>query len=145
MKKFLILALVFGSVFGLLNCGGWHKSPEKRAEWVVKKISSELDLNDSQKKELERMKGEYLAKRKELKMEISETDITDFQAIVKKDKLDDAKFDKMIDEKFSKRNEMRKFLQKKFSEFHAILDAKQKEKLSEKLGKMMRKHHHEIH
>lgn len=51
------------------GCSRHYRSPEKRAEFVVKKINSELDLNDSQKKELYRIKDEILSKRKELKLQ----------------------------------------------------------------------------
>ena len=39
-----------------------HKSPEERAEWVTKKITKELDLNESQKQTLAAIKTDLLAK-----------------------------------------------------------------------------------
>ena len=56
--KIFSLALI--AVFAFSNCR--HRSLEQRAEWIVKKISSDLSLDDKQKSELNRIKKEILDK-----------------------------------------------------------------------------------
>ena len=57
-----ITSLSLIALLAIINCR--HHSMEQRAEWIVKKVSSELDLDDKQKTELQRIKKEILDKRK---------------------------------------------------------------------------------
>ena len=50
---------------------------EQRAEWVVKKISSDLSLDDKQKAELQRIKKEILDKKKELDVKLIPEEIVE--------------------------------------------------------------------
>ncbi|MDX1960419.1 MAG: Spy/CpxP family protein refolding chaperone [Leptospiraceae bacterium] len=132
------------SITNLIACGGWHKSPEDKAKWIVKKISSELDLTDKQKSSLEKMKEEYLAKRKELKFGMSKETQAEILAQVKSSKPDEKKLDSIFDEEKKKREQMFTFLQKKFYEFHSTLTQEQKNTLAEKMEKIFKRHFHEF-
>jgi periplasmic protein CpxP/Spy len=130
-------------VVAALFAGGcrFYKSPEKRAEFVVKKISSELDLNDSQKKELNRIKDEILSKRKELKLEgprIPAEALAEFRQPT----LDEKKINKSFELEMSKMTEMRQFMTKKAVEFHTILTPDQRNKFVDLITEFQKKHHH---
>ncbi|EMY79347.1 putative lipoprotein [Leptospira weilii serovar Ranarum str. ICFT] len=126
-----------------LFAGGcrYHKSPEKRAEFIVKKITSELDLNDSQKKELYRIKDEILSKRKELKLQGPRIP-TDALAEFRQPSLDEKKINKAFELEMNKMTEMRTFMTKKAIEFHAILNPEQRNKLVDLITEFQQKHRH---
>ena len=48
------LALAVATVFVVTGC---YRTPEQRAEHMVQRIASELDLNDAQKAQLGRIKA----------------------------------------------------------------------------------------
>jgi len=66
LTKIAIVSSVLVIGAGMLAaCGYHHKTPEERAEWIVKKVSDELDLNDMQKEKLDVVKTEMMKLRKE--------------------------------------------------------------------------------
>jgi hypothetical protein len=56
------ISLISGCHRGMEHCPFHRKSPGKKAEWVVKRLSKELKLNDSQKQKLNQIKDEILVK-----------------------------------------------------------------------------------
>lgn len=146
MKK-IIIRIIFGLfIIGSLGyCRGhWSKSPEDKAKWVVKKISSELDLTDTQKAELEKMKVEYLQKRKDFGFGIDATMRTELISQIKSEKLDEPKLNKMVADKIKRQELMIQFFKNKFVEFHNLLTSEQKITLAEKTEKFMKKFANEI-
>lgn len=136
MKKTIVtLSVIMGLIAsGALfwGCRHGHKSPEKKAVWIVGKIASELDLTDDQKLELERIKDEALEKyreHREKRKAVHERIIS----LVKSDTLDVDEVNRIFDEKEARQKEMRPFIIEKIVEFHRILKPEQKEKLVEKL------------
>ncbi|MBN2090292.1 Spy/CpxP family protein refolding chaperone [candidate division KSB1 bacterium] len=133
----LLLSIVVG-VFFMSGCRRhactFHQaSPEKRAEWMVKRISSELDLNESQKKEVNRIKDEILAKKKGYHNDhhqIYETVL----AQVKGEKVDEVLLNQLFQDKEAQFKEMRSFMISKFAEFHKILTPVQREKLAKRMN-----------
>ncbi len=131
----LVMTLLVG------GCSRHYRSPEKRAEFVVKKINSELDLNDSQKKELYRIKDEILSKRKELKLQgprIPAEVLTEFRQPA----LDEKKINKSFELEMNKMIEMRTFMTKKAVEFHSILTPEQRNQLVDLITEFQQKHRH---
>lgn len=59
-KSFLILFGVTLLGFGLTACGHHNMGPEEKADWMVKKINKELELNDVQLAKLNTFKGKIL-------------------------------------------------------------------------------------
>lgn len=140
-KIFKVSGLTF-LVLGLLAGGCRHyRSPEKRAEFVAKKITSELDLNDSQKKELYRIKDEILSKRKELKLQGPRIP-SEVLAEFRQPTLDEKKINKSFELEMNKMSEMRTFMTKKAVEFHTILTPEQRNKLVDLITEFQQKHHH---
>lgn len=142
MKGFLkVSGLIL--VAAALFAGGcrYYKSPEKRAEFVVKKITSELDLNDSQKEKLYKIKDEILSKRKELKLQgprIPAEALAEFRQPT----LDEKKINKSFELEMNKMTEMRTFMTKKAIEFHAVLTPEQRNKLVDLITEFQQKHRH---
>ncbi len=133
-----ILLITIGSLFIVAGCkrlGHRGASAEKRAEWAVKKISSELDLNEDQKVLLNNIKDELLTKRKELKS--MGDDLSDsLLAQVNEESIDPAELNSLFESKESQFTEMRSLMVEKFTEFHAALTPEQRTKMAEKLSKI---------
>ncbi len=119
---------------------GWPRpSPEKKAEFVVAIISDKLDLTAEQKKKVNRIKSEILAKRKEFKG-IRQEIISEVKSQIKRDKVDEAKLNQLFAGKEAHFKTMRQFLISKFSEFHSILTQAQKEKLLQEIDNFHIRH-----
>jgi Spy/CpxP family protein refolding chaperone len=149
-KVIIISAVVITIVILLAACRSkfshcWaHGDPEKKVNWITKKISSELDLNDTQKEKLNSIKEEILAKHSEFKSTNKrEEHLNRFLEEIKKDSLDREFLVEISDEKMQHFEEIRSFAVEKLIEFHAILTPEQKEKLAEKITEFHEKFHKE--
>ena len=124
---------------GLTGCGrcGWRhhdKDPAQRAEWITKKIASELDLNEAQKAKLELVKQEFLAQREKGKQEREEA----FQTVlaqIRSKQLDTEKLQALIEQRHKRMGEAAPSVLKKIADFHASLSDEQKEKAAQKFEK----------
>lgn len=67
LKRSSLVAVVVTSIGALSACGYWQRSPEKRADWMVKEITEELSLNETQQAKLNIVKQELLTVRSEFK------------------------------------------------------------------------------
>lgn len=134
--KIFSIALI--AIFAISNCR--HRSMEQRAEWVVKKISSDLSLDDKQKAELQRIKKEILDKKKELDVKLIPEEIVEQVRVAQ---FDEAKVNKAFETTGIKRDQMRIFMVKKFSEFHAVLTPDQRNKLADRITELLKKHSHD--
>lgn len=123
---------------GLSACGrcGWrhHGDPAQRAEWIAKKITKELDLNDAQKAKLELVKQEFLAQHEKRKQDREEA----FQTVlaqIRSKQLDTAKIQALIERRHKHMEEAAPSVLKKIADFHASLSDEQKEKAAKKFEK----------
>ena len=137
---FWILGLVAAAVgaLGLAGCGrhGCRHAhdPAQRAEWITKKITSELDLNDAQKARLELVKEEFLAQHEKRKQEREEA----FQTVlaqIRSKQLDTEKLQALIQQRHKHMEEVAPSVLKKIADFHASLSDEQKEKAAKKFEK----------
>ncbi|MBK8398443.1 MAG: Spy/CpxP family protein refolding chaperone [Leptospiraceae bacterium] len=133
-----IFSITLIAIFAISNCR--HRSMEQRAEWVVKKISSDLSLDDKQKAELQRIKKEILDKKKELDVKLIPEEIVEQVRVAQ---FDEAKVNKAFETTGIKRDQMRIFMVKKFSEFHAVLTPDQRNKLADRITELLKKHSHD--
>lgn len=140
--KILIIGLLFlVIIIGAFLISSCHRcvhpfhrtSPEKRAEWMVKKIANELDLNESQKKEVNRIKDEILAKHKSIKEDHHQMYET-ILAQVKGESVDETLLNQLFQDKEDQFKEMRSFMISKFAEFLKILTPAQREILIKKMN-----------
>jgi uncharacterized membrane protein len=137
---FPVLAIAAGALF-LSGCRGrhcgWNSSPEQKADRIVKKIASELDLRPEQKTKLDKIKADILARK------------ADFSAVhagfrevalaqIRSASVDQAKLNQGLEDREAKMKELRAFLVGEFVEFHDMLDSTQREKLASKLERYCR-------
>jgi Spy/CpxP family protein refolding chaperone len=134
----LVIILVIAIIFAMGGCrkkfahGCFHSSPEKKADWVVNKITKELDLNEQQESKLNDIKKEILAKKGEYKndhRQIFDTVVTE----VRKENIDQVKIKMVFEDKHKNMEEMIPFVISKLSEFHSVLTPEQREKLANKM------------
>ncbi|WP_167882292.1 Spy/CpxP family protein refolding chaperone [Leptospira langatensis] len=139
VSKIAAILLTLGMAT-LLTQGCHHKwmSHEKRANYIVKKLKSELDLTEAQSASLEKIKDEVLAKRKELKIG-GHFVPKEFVEELRADKLNIDKWNKLGEEKEKKIAAFRVFFTKKASEFHAVLTPEQRGKLADLILKFQSK------
>jgi len=134
-----IVAVVVAATATLTGCNRHHQDPEDRAEWMVHKISSKLDLDDSQKAKLEDVKIELMKHHKEHR--VSKAEMMDKLLLeVKKPTLDEDFLLEMVNQHKSRVEQAAPGVISKLVIFHASLNTDQKEELIEKLEKF-KKHH----
>ncbi len=126
-----------------IGCGNrhcFHRSPEKKAQWVVNRIAGKLDMTDSQEKKLEKIKDEVLAKMEKHKTEHQSMHDEALQ-LVKKEKLTKADLEKLFAQREQRYRELLKpFIIEKMLDFHAILTPEQKNQLAEKMAEHYNEH-----
>jgi Spy/CpxP family protein refolding chaperone len=103
--------------------------PEKRAEYLVGKITKKLDLNAVQQEKLERIKTEILAKTKNFRKE-GDSLRKEMRSLFTSDKLTKGMVDKFLKERRAKIDELRPFFVDKIIEFHNMLTPAQRGKFA---------------
>lgn len=137
----ILVALLLLIVVFMTRCSShrFHsQSPEKKAEWVVKKISNELNLDDNQKAKLNDIKSEFLTKHQSIGDMKSEIWDEMYKQVIS-EKIDEEKLNALFAEKETQFKDMRTFSISKFAEFHAMLTPEQRNELSEKMKKFKEK------
>ena len=140
MKNYLamgmVLAIVSMAYFGCRSHDPEDvaKRHEKHAEWIVEKITDELDLTADQQKRLNAIKDEVLAKQNEVK-ELRTGVINDLFLVLDKEAINEAELNAMFAQREAKLKELREFAVAKYAQFHNSLTQEQKIKLKEKLEK----------
>ncbi len=139
--KFILPVAAIGLGAALFTgCHGSHccaKSPKGKADWVVKKLSNELDLDAGQKAKLELIKIDLLTHRPDF-MAWHDSLGSDLINQIRSEKMDKEKMNSILSEKEDKLKEFRSLLVDKLIEFHAILTPVQREKLAAKIAEMKR-------
>lgn len=107
-------------------------SPEDKAEMIVKKITSELELNEQQQVKLNEIKDEFLAKKNERQKDHKHMFDTILSEI-KSEKIDQEKLKTLADSRLKTMKEMTPFVVSKLAEFHSILTPEQRVKLADKM------------
>lgn len=126
----VMLVLCF---IGVVGCS--KKKPERFEEklgQMIDKISSSLDLSESQKVATVKIKEEILKRNEEKKSnffaDMKEAEEA-FTKQIKSDKFNETELNKLMDTQTAKREEMRKFMISELAKFHAILTSEQRVKL----------------
>jgi Spy/CpxP family protein refolding chaperone len=131
---FPVVALA-GAAFLFAGCQrrcGWRHDPQHRADWIAKKVASELGLDAAQKAKLDTIKAALLARQADFKaVHAGFKDLLIGQ--IRAGSVDTAKLNQGLDERAAKMKELRGFLVAEFAEFHAMLTPAQREKLAAKL------------
>ena len=132
--KIIPLALV-GLMFancGRRHCGWGHGGgfSEKKADWMVKKVSSKLDLTDAQKAKLVDVKDYFMVQKPRMKAR-KESMFQLFKKEIEKNRLDEVALNVAFDEMQKEMTVMRKGLITRVAAFHSTLDEKQKKEIVE--------------
>jgi periplasmic protein CpxP/Spy len=140
LVKVFVLLMVIG--FIAIGCGRRkHWDSEKVANKIVKHVSSELKLDDSQKKQLEEIKVGYLERKKKGR-ESKKENHNLLVAEIKKDSIDKKQVSEIVSKMDKQRNETREWMIDQLIAFHKTLSAEQKVKLVELMEKFHSKRSH---
>lgn len=130
-----VLAVAAGAIL-LAGCRGhhcrWNASPEEKADKVAKRITKALDLTAEQKGKLDAIKADILARKGDFSA-LHEGFHADILGQVRAGAVDEDQMNQSLEQREAKAKELRAFLVGKFAEFHAVLDAGQREKLAARI------------
>ncbi|MCS6971773.1 MAG: periplasmic heavy metal sensor [Turneriella sp.] len=128
-----------------LSCRPWgRKSPEERMDWLAKRLSKELELNDTQKETLHKIKAEFIARHREEKPR-QEEDINALAELVRQETIDQAKLKELRRRHQARRVAMEDFFIEKALELHKILTPQQRAKAAELILNHWKKMHSAKH
>ena len=147
LRKRTIVIITAGTLLigGVAACK--HKmhsaSAEERGEWVVDKVSKELELNDSQRIKLVEVKDQFIAVRKSMRSDREEAR-KEVLAMLKQPKMDREKVNAMVNQKIAIVSEKSPSIIDAIGNFYDSLDDSQRAELSEFIEEKMERHvkHH---
>ncbi|MEA1888253.1 MAG: Spy/CpxP family protein refolding chaperone [Pseudomonadota bacterium] len=122
-------ALLIGGVVACnrgMHCG----SPEERGEWMVKKVSKELELNETQRVKLVEVKDEFLDVRKTMRSDRQQTR-ADVLAMLKQPTLDREKVNTIVGQHIATINTRSPAIIDAIGNFYDSLDDSQRAELRE--------------
>jgi len=140
LRKSYIIMIVMAALAALVLTG-CYRTPEKRAEYMVKRMASELALNDTQKAKLEKIKDEFLARRPEMAKMREET-VKEANELMRSAEIDKARLNALVEKSQNGANDMIRFVTAKFTEIHDMLTPEQREKLTKHIEEHMLHAHH---
>ena len=135
----LTIGLIVLLAFGAAGC--YRKTPEQRAERVVRHLVSTLSLDAAQAAKLEKMKEEFLAQRPELQKLRAES-MADFKELMLGPEIDQSRLNGRREKVQAHTGDMLQFLFTKFMELHDMLTPEQRGKLVAMMEKHAERHHH---
>lgn len=134
-RSFLAIGTVVLSTLMLVGCSRRTHTVEEKADWVVEKISKELELTQDQRAKLTAIKRDILGKKDLIESWKYGEIFDEALAQIKTESLDKGKLNTMLAQLEAKRTELRTLLVNKAAEFHAVLTPQQRTKAVEKLGR----------
>ncbi len=129
----LIILAIISSLLLVSACR--HYSSEKRTQWMMKKFTKDLNLNDSQKEQLDVFKTEMVMKGRELRVAYKNT-MEEMGLQLRSDKFDKEKVEDAILKIKAPQDEFISLFINKLAYFHSSLTPEQKTILAKKLDKM---------
>jgi Spy/CpxP family protein refolding chaperone len=129
----LVILAIISSLLLVSACR--HYSPEKRTQWMMKKFTKDLKLNDSQKDQLDVFKTEMVMKGRELRVAYKNT-MEEMGLQLRSDEFDKEKVEDAILKIKGPQDEFISLFINKLADFHSSLTAEQKTILAKKLDKM---------
>jgi Spy/CpxP family protein refolding chaperone len=141
MKKRSIILIVMAVLAALVLTSCYHRTPEQRAEYVVKRMAEELSLTDVQKAQLEKIKNEFLARRAEMP-KLREATVKEANELMRSADIDKTRLNALVANTQAQANDMISFVSAKFTEIHDMLTPEQREKLVRHIEEHMQQGHH---
>ncbi len=134
----LLLVVSIGGLMGCKHPGRFHCSPEKRLDKIVKKMTSELELDETQQVALADIKSTLLEKRAEMKEEHAAF-ADDLIEKIANNTLDTQELMTAIKEKHERKHQEMEEVIDQGVDFIKGLSDEQRQKLSDKLKSMKEK------
>lgn len=145
-KVILSVLIIIFSVFaikGILFARHIHKFADGPGDFIIERLSENLNLDAAQIAQLEKIKDEIKAKMEANKpgKDQRESMLNEFAEEFKKDNLDRNKLKELEDRKEMKMQEMKDFMMDKIIEFHNLLTPEQRIKAADNMKEMKMKFH----
>ncbi len=141
MLKHRLASLAVLMALSALIVTGCYRSPEQRAEHIVKHMAAELKLNDTQKAQLEKIKDEFLARRPEM-AKLRQESVKEANELMRSPEIDKARLNSLIEKNTAQLDDFVRFVFAKFTEIHDMLTPEQRDKLVTMIEKHMQHGHH---
>lgn len=144
MTKRLLIVVSSGAIIvGTLVACGHHRyhDPEKRGEWLVEKVTHELELNEAQKSKLELVRQEVLKARKEIQAD-RQTMRTEVFTMLEQPQLDRQKVLAMVEQKTAAINQHAPQVVNALGDFYDSLSEEQRQEIRNHISEMGEHHHH---
>jgi len=141
--KLAVLAVVtIGTLNVITGCAYsfMHKSPQERAEWMVKDLTKELTLNEAQVGKLNALKDELLAVRSDYQKKRSATQET-IGELLSQPTLDQTRALALIKERTQEVNDKAPPVVADFAGLYDSLTPEQQKKLHDEVIKRIEQHH----
>lgn len=143
-NKIIIAAVTSVAILGGVAACGHHRSPEERADYMVEKVTSKLELTDAQVVELEQLKDELLSVRKSW-LEERETVHNQVDNLLSQSTLDQQQVLNLVRERTDSINQKAPQVVTALAGFYDSLDPDQQAMLREKVQEHKESHHHWRH
>jgi len=141
--KFAMVTLLTAGMLGAMSGCAYsfmHKSPQERADRIVKNISDELELNDVQLSKLNALKDELLTMRSDYRKKRSDTKIA-IDEILSQPTLDQTRALALIKDRTREVNDKAPQVVSAFAAFYDSLTPEQQKKLHNEVAERMKRHH----
>ncbi len=143
-NKIIIAAVASIAILGGVAACGHHGSPEERADYMVEKVTSKLELSDAQVVELEQLKDELLNVRKSW-LEERETVHNQVDTLLSQPTLDQQQALNMVRERTDSISQKAPQVVTALAGFYDSLDPEQQAMLREKIQEHSENRHHWRH
>ncbi|RJQ22621.1 MAG: periplasmic heavy metal sensor [Nitrospiraceae bacterium] len=140
-NKHVILIIALLTALQMLAVTGcYRKTPEQRAEHVVRHLVETLELDADQRAKLEKMKETFLAKRSDM-MKMRHEAMNDLNEMMLSPQLDQARLDARTEKIQAQTSDLVRFISTEFTELHDMLTPEQRSKLVEMMNKYEQRAH----
>lgn len=142
-RRILIIVTSGVVIAGTLAACGHHRyhDPEKRGEWIVEKVTDELDLDEAQKTRLELVRQEIFKVRNEMHAD-RQSARAEILAMLEQPQLDRQKVVAMIEQKTVSVSQHAPRVVNALGEFYDSLSEEQRMEIRKHIAEMGEHHHH---
>ena len=136
----ILVMFIITGVAGFGFARGFYDKHRGEGPWgfMIGKIAGELDLNDQQKAEVEKIRDEIKAKMESNKPDRN-NDMAEMEQMFRSDSFDKQKALDLMKQNDAKRDEMRSFMLDEAAKFHSILTPEQRNKAVDKMKEFRQK------
>jgi len=134
MKKIWIVVVAALMLLGFAVINGCRHERHPGTEFMVDYLAEALDLNDAQRREVDNIRAELMAKGKGLKAAHHRA-VDEVKGLLMADELDQERLNQLVAEHRSRMDELVDLAIGRLAEFHRTLSPQQKAKLVDKMEK----------